>query len=255
MRIEKSVFPLEIQRIIGEKTVESDDVGRSGALVAFIGDELVLKRADQGRLKNACACQSFFHKNDLAPEVVYYASLDSDYLISRRAEGKSAIEKAHLENPERLAAALGEFLLKIHSLDPNACPVKNLTESLYLEFDRAILRNEGFHAHITDYTKIRSAEEIIKIAENAKKRLRNDTVLHGDYCLPNIMLSDFKGKHAIDVGEGGVGDRHFDLFWGLWSLSYNLKTDAYRDVFLSAYGKNRIEEDLILACGCLCAPI
>ncbi|MBQ6715418.1 MAG: phosphotransferase [Clostridia bacterium] len=255
MLIEKNIFPEEIQKIIGNKAVETDDVGRSGALVAFIGSDLVLKKAPKGKLHNAYRMQSFFYDHDLAPEVVFYLSDDSDYLISARASGKSAIDKENLKFPARLAGAMGELLLKIHSLPIEKCPVQNLTDNLYEEFDRSVQRNEGLYQHIADYIGLHSLPEAVATAEKARSLLKNDTVLHGDYCLPNIMLENLTGKHVIDVGEGGVGDRHFDLFWGLWSLSYNLKTDAYRESFLSAYGKTRIENDLIYACGCLCAPI
>lgn len=255
MQVEKSMFPVEIQKIILDRPVYSDNVGRSGALVAFIGDELVLKRTEKGKLKNAYLMQSFFHKNDLAPEIVFYDSSDFDYLISRKAEGKSAIDPENMNNPGRLASVLGEFLLRIHSLDVSSCPVKDVMGVQLQEFDRAVLRNEGLYKHISDYVQIDTIDEIRKIVEIARPQFRNDTVLHGDYCLPNIMLSGFKGKHVIDVGEGGAGDKHFDLFWGLWSLSYNLKTDAYRDRFLDSYGKSRIENELITAAGCLCAPV
>ena len=81
--------------------------------------------------------------------------------------------------------------------------------------------------------------------------LKCDTLLHGDYCLPNIMLTDWQFSGFIDVGNGGVGDRHVDLFWGTWTLNFNLKTDRYRDRFLDAYGRDVIEPgmmDLIAAC-------
>ena len=35
-----------------------------------------------------------------------------------------------------------------------------------------------------------------------------------------------------------------DLFWGMWSLEFNLKTDRYKDRFLDAYGRDVIEEEL-----------
>ena len=76
-----------------------------------------------------------------------------------------------------------------------------------------------------------------------RKLLRNEVLLHGDYCLPNIMLKDFKITSFIDVGNGGIGDRHVDLFWGAWTLWFNLKTDAYRDRFLDAYGRDLVDEE------------
>ena len=49
----------------------------------------------------------------------------------------------------------------------------------------------------------------------------------------------------IDVGCGGVGDRHIDLFWGVWTLAYNLKTDRYGERFLDAYGRDGVDVSLL----------
>ena len=73
--------------------------------------------------------------------------------------------------------------------------------------------------------------------------LRNEVLLHGDFCLPNIILHSFRLSGFVDVGNGGVGDRHVDLFWGAWTLAFNLGTDAYRDLFFDAYGRELIDPD------------
>lgn len=71
----------------------------------------------------------------------------------------------------------------------------------------------------------------------------DNVIIHGDYCLPNIIMDNFSFKGFIDLGYGGVGDRHYDIYWGIWTLNYNLKTDNYRDIFLDAYGRNDINDD------------
>lgn len=60
--------------------------------------------------------------------------------------------------------------------------------------------------------------------------------------MPNIILKDWKLSGFIDVGAGGVGDRHIDLFWGAWTLNFNLKTDKYRNRFFDAYGRDKVDE-------------
>jgi carboxyl-terminal processing protease len=47
------------------------------------------------------------------------------------------------------------------------------------------------------------------------------------------------------VGGGGVGDRHVDLFWGSWTLNFNLKTDKYCQRFLDAYGREHFEPEML----------
>ena len=58
------------------------------------------------------------------------------------------------------------------------------------------------------------------------------------------MLDDWRFSGFIDLGNGGVGDKHIDLFWGAWTLNFNLKTDKYRNRFLDAYGRSDIEEEI-----------
>ena len=57
------------------------------------------------------------------------------------------------------------------------------------------------------------------------------------------MCKDWKVTALIDLGNGGVGDRHVDLYWGAWTLRYNLGTNAYRDRFLDAYGREKISRE------------
>ena len=90
-----------------------------------------------------------------------------------------------------------------------------------------------------------NADEAYKYICERKNALKNNVLLHGDYCLPNIMLDGFKFSGFIDVGNGGVGDRHVDLFWGAWTLNFNLKSDMYRDRFLDAYGRDAVDEEII----------
>jgi kanamycin kinase len=73
--------------------------------------------------------------------------------------------------------------------------------------------------------------------------LEANTLLHGDYCLPNIILEDWKLSGYIDFDYGGVGDRHVDLYWGIWTLNYNLKTDKYRERFMDGYGRQLIDDE------------
>ncbi|MBQ1255681.1 MAG: phosphotransferase [Clostridia bacterium] len=246
-------FPETVMKELGNRTLSKDNVGRSRALVAYAGDDLVIKSDEKGSLENAAKMQKFFYENNLAPELVYYESSDRDYLISRRAEGKSAVDKAHLQNPKRLAWALGEFLARIHALSPDSCPVRSVTASLLSAFDGVLQSDFTLKTYLTEFLSISDRDEAVRIALSERQNFASDCVLHGDYCLPNVMLSDFTPVHAIDTGEGGVGDRHFDLFWGLWSLNYNLKTDACSNDFLEAYGKSLVDFARIRASACLFA--
>jgi kanamycin kinase len=90
-----------------------------------------------------------------------------------------------------------------------------------------------------------SAEEAWEVVETQGRSLCSDTLLHGDYCLPNILLDEWQFGGFIDLDKGGVGDRHVDLFWALWSISFNLKTNQYRNRFIDVYGRDKVDEDML----------
>ncbi|MBG9368109.1 hypothetical protein [Streptococcus sp. NLN64] len=35
-----------------------------------------------------------------------------------------------------------------------------------------------------------------------------------------------------------------DLFWGIWSLNFNLQTNEFADCFLDAYGRDVVNPEL-----------
>jgi aminoglycoside phosphotransferase len=64
---------------------------------------------------------------------------------------------------------------------------------------------------------------------------RGDVLIHGDYCLPNVLVRDGKLSGLVDVGGAGLGSPEVDLAAGVWSLKYNFGPGFARE-FLDAYG-------------------
>ena len=60
-------------------------------------------------------------------------------------------------------------------------------------------------------------------------------LIHGDYCLPNVLVKDGRLSGLIDLGLAGLGDPLDDLAAGVWTLQYNYGTGHARE-FLDAYG-------------------
>jgi aminoglycoside phosphotransferase len=64
---------------------------------------------------------------------------------------------------------------------------------------------------------------------------RGHLLVHGDYCLPNVLVSGGELSGLVDVGAAGLGDPRQDLAAGVWTLQYNFGTGHARE-FLDAYG-------------------
>jgi aminoglycoside phosphotransferase len=75
-------------------------------------------------------------------------------------------------------------------------------------------------------------------------RKRGHLLIHGDYCLPNVLVSQGKLSWLIDVGGTGLGDPRQDLAAGVWTLQYNLGKGFARD-FLDAYGAPAMTDEEI----------
>lgn len=208
------------------------------------GDGLFLKKAPRGSLEKEAVLTRYFHSKGLGPEVLAYESLQEDWLLTVRVPGEDCTDPAYVNEPARLCDTTAELLRRLHSTDPTGCPIPRRTDE-YLENARRNYAAKHYDAALfPDNWGYASAEEAWAVLEKEGHLLQTDTLLHGDYCLPNIILRDWRFSGFIDLDSGGVGDRHVDLFWGIWSLQFNLKTDRYRERFLDAYGREDVQEEL-----------
>ena len=205
-----------------------------------------LKCAEKNSLKSEALMTDYFHKKGLGANVVSYVSDDRDFLITSKVGGEDGTTKRFLDDPKRLSEVLGTNLRKLHDLDFSDCPVKNRTES-YRSLVDSNFKKSVFELSLTERLyKFKSKDEAYRVFIEGKNELKTDTLLHGDYCLPNVMLNDdFSLSGFIDLGNGGVGDRHIDVFWGRWTLLFNLGTDEYAQRFFDAYGKDKINFELL----------
>ena len=194
---------------------------------------------------------AFFCGKGLAAEVLRYESLDKVWLLTRAVPGEDCTFRGYLEDPKRLSALLGEKLRMLHEVSTAGCPVTDHTGAYLATVAEGQARGrfDGSYFHREGLTEAAAR----RIIPETAPLLKNEVLLHGDYCLPNVMLEDWRFSGFSDLDHGGIGDRHIDLFWGAWSLGFNLGTDRWRDRFLDAYGRDIINEELLRAIGAFAA--
>lgn len=203
-----------------------------------------LKKASKGTLQKEALMTAFFHTKALGPEVIAYESLDSDWLLTRRIPGEDCTWQPYKDDPVRLCDTTAFLLRMLHDTPVLGCPVPNRTAD-YLATARRNWEIKAYDVDLfPDNWGYATAEEAWDVIEKTGHLLKTDTLLHGDFCLPNIMLDDWRFSGFIDLDTAGVGDKHVDLFWGMWSLQFNLKTDKYKDRFLDVYGRENINTDI-----------
>ena len=206
---------------------------------------LYLKSAEAGTLKQEAQMDAYFASLGLGPEVVDYRQEKQDWLLTRAVQGEDCLYPDYLADPKRLADTIAEMLFDLHHRNHAGCPVQNHTERYLTRAAENYQANRYDASLFPDNWGYGSAAEAWAVVEANGRHLKSGTLLHGDYCLPNIMLKGWRPSGFIDVGGGGVGDRHVDLFWGAWTLNFNLKTDRYCQRFLDAYGRDNYDPEML----------
>ena len=239
-----SSFPDSFQPLLRNTPVYDSSCSKA-ARVYFLDREggLYLKNAPKGSLAKEATMTRYFHSKGLAAEVMAYESLDTDWLLTRRVPGEDCIDAMYLAAPERLCDTTAQLLRMLHEIDPTDCPI-NRTLDYLATAERNYQEPQYDLSLISGKRGYDTPEAAWRVVEDNKKYLKADTLLHGDYCLPNIILDNWRFSAFIDLDAAGIGDRHIDLFWGIWSLRFNLKTDHYRDRFLDVYGRESVNEDM-----------
>lgn len=244
--IDIAAYPDEFRSFLIDSQV-FDSSCSPEARVIFIDKDCgyYLKSAEKGTLKKEAEMTKFFCSKGLGTEVIEYLSLDKDWLLTEKVSGEDCTYRRYLDDPQRLCDTIATFLRALHEIDFTGCPIANRTEE-YIKTAKTNYKNGIYDASLfPDNWGYKSADEAWDVLCHGAGLLKNDTLIHGDYCLPNIMLDDWKFSKFIDLGNGGVGDRHIDIFWGAWTLNFNLKTEKYTDRFLDAYGRDKINHDIL----------
>ncbi len=75
-------------------------------------------------------------------------------------------------------------------------------------------------------------------------RRRGNVLVHGDYCLPNVLVHEGRLGGLVDVGRAGLDSPEVDLAAGVWTLQYNYGKGFAR-IFLEAYGWPPMSDEAI----------
>lgn len=192
--------------LVGAKLYDSS-CGAS-ARVIYSDRGYYIKMAAKGTLQREADMTAYFAGHGLgAPLSLYLTTDEKDYMVTEAAQGEDAT--MYLDAPKKLCQLLADGMHRLHALDVAELPLSPTMEA--------------YHQY--------------------EDTMHTDTCIHGDFCLPNVICRDGRFVCLIDMGLAGRGDRHIDLYWATWSLQFNLKTDAYRDYFLDAYGREAVDPE------------
>lgn len=237
IRINIHDYPAELHPLLGAGEIyDSSSSPQAQTLYCTAG--FYIKTAPKSTLSLEAELCRRFHSMGLGVEVTHYLSTDKDYFVTRCALGDDLLH--HLDEPKTVCRILASALRMLHSQPTQNLPVSALFRTY----------TEPKDAPSNEFLPIKrfpisSKEEALQIIHASKHKLKADTLIHGDACLPNIICHEGNFSTFIDLGQAGVGDRHMDLYWAIWSLEFNLQTDDYTDYFLDLYGADAVDPDVL----------
>ncbi len=237
-------FPMQLHSFVKDAKIYDSSCSEL-ARVYYIdkGSGYYLKRSPKESLKSEAHMTGYFAFKGLSCNVIEYLSEEYDWMLTEKISGEDCTFQQYLDNPERLCDTLAILLRKLHETEYKGCPIEDHT-NLYFKRAEENYSNGIFDSSfISDELDFANADDAWRFVETSKDALKNDALLHGDYCLPNVILDNWNFSGFIDLGNGGVGDPHVDIFWAIWTLEYNLKTDKYKDRFIDAYGRSSVDKE------------
>ena len=235
-------FPSEIRHLFKHAAVYDSSCSKD-ATVYYLDTGYYIKTDSPHCLLAEARMCKIFHSAGLGVEVIAYISADKDYLVTRAAVGEDLTH--FLDYPEKLCKLLADALRNLHSHPIFGIPTSE-RYTRYMEASTLNISDGCFDNHVLmDRYMIKSKEEAFEIMKKHRQSLDACTLIHGDACLPNVIQHDGNFSAFIDFNLAGIGDKHTDIYWALWSLQYNLKTEVYSDMFLDMYGRDNFDEEML----------
>jgi kanamycin kinase/aminoglycoside 3'-phosphotransferase-2 len=224
---------------IGESTAATYKVLRSDDTVGY----LKISTAHERPLRQEADRTAWMHATGLAAPVIAYGDAgELEYLLTAEIPGVMACDPLFADRPDVVLRTLAEALQKLHSLDITSCP---FDERFARKLDRARRNVENGSVDESDFNENRLGRTAMDLFEEMLGRIpaaEDLVVTHGDFCLPNIILSEdgrqFRG--LIDLGFAGVADRYQDLALCARSIGVAWGSE-WVPLFFECYGLERPE--------------
>lgn len=233
-----------LSSIIGDARWEKDIIGCSSSEIFFLegisnGENAYLKvnNCKDNLLEKEKEILIWLENKIPVPQVFYYDVFNGkEFLLISEIRGLNAAHDYYVSKPAKVVTTLAKSLRLIHEVNLYDCPFDS---TLNKKIDEA---KERINCGLVDENSFerkyigKSSEQLFEMV--LEKRPANEDLVftHGDYCMPNIILSGNKLSGFIDLGRAGISDRYQDIALIVRSFEHNFGTDKWNDLFYKEYG-------------------
>ena len=207
--------PPEIARHTAGKDFAMDETGLSGAAIAIFDDMVLKSEPVSEESENHTAMLRWLDGRISAPRIIETAVLGGwRWTLMTRIRGEMACSDCFRTDPHRLVQELAGAMGSLWNIDITGCPVDQSPDAK-LTRARKIVEAGEVNMELVDPGTFgeggfSSPAELLSWLE-ANKPAFEPVLTHGDFCLPNVFLEDWKLTGFLDLGRSGVGDRWTDI--------------------------------------------
>lgn len=142
----------------------------------------------------------------------------------------------------RIVTLMAEGLRLIHGVDPAGCPFDQRIDVMLRAAHDHLVQHRIDEARFDPSRRGRDAAELYAELLETRPASEDLVFVHGDYCLPNILIDPDRLtlNGFIDWGSAGVADRTLDLALAARSIAFNLGAQ-WVPPFFEAYGGGEVD--------------
>lgn len=230
------VLPDPVKQAIGIVEWQAVTVGMShDAVFRLIGDTVRYLKIGTN-LAGEAARLRWLGQSLPVPQVLHYSEHEGkQYLLMSAIDGEMVHEVA-LPSLKRVQL-MAEGLRLFHSVPITDCSF-DWSLKKQLEAARYAINNGLISDDLDEpYYGMNPDDAFEKLLTQIPEGEEDLVVVHGDYCLPNILIDPETETVTgfIDLGRAGVADRYTDIAVGARSIEFNLGKE-WRKPFIEAYG-------------------
>lgn len=240
-------LPVQIIDFVGEiKEITFPRQGYTsnvGILLGINGDKYVVKRAKGQQFcswlkQEAYVLERIKNTSLPVPRLLQFIEgQDESWTLTEYMEGQTL--RSYLLNEERevqrneVIFQFGKILKEIHS---TSCPSELVGEGMWIE--RMIeVAEYNFLNYKTD-----GSAELLEMLKDEKPAPVEQTFIHGDFTIDNVLVKDGRISAVIDWSGGAFGDPRYDAALAIRPKQNAFENESDRVVFFEGYGQRIVSD-------------
>jgi len=177
----------------------------------------------------------------------YHEWKGGEYLLLTAVPGMDASVSRPPDQHDAIVAALAAGLRALHATNISACPFDQSRRvrvaAAEARVRAGLVREDDFDTAREGRTAVDLYSELVARSPASEDR----TFTHGDYCLPNVILTAHGAggltlSGFVDCANAGIADRYQDLALCARSIADNLGQEWVQPLFVR-YGLDRVDEE------------